>query len=57
MPQNQGCRMDYRLDMCAKSLRILERTVLMGLHPDLTPQQVSDLLARLETGAKAAQGA
>ncbi|MBT3377750.1 MAG: aminotransferase class V-fold PLP-dependent enzyme [Lentisphaerae bacterium] len=51
--ENQDCRMDYRKDMCAKSLDILNRTVMIGLNPDLKRPDVSKLIRRLNRAAKA----
>ncbi|NLF18083.1 MAG: aminotransferase class I/II-fold pyridoxal phosphate-dependent enzyme [Lentisphaerae bacterium] len=51
MEANRDCRMDYRKDMCAPSLNILNRTAMFGLHPDRTDAQIDDLIARLRKGA------
>ncbi len=45
LPANRGCRMDYRPDMCQRSLEILARTVRVDNHPRTTEQ---DLMTRIE---------
>ncbi len=52
-PENQDCRMDYRHDMCAASLDILYRTVMVSLDPDRRRPDVSKLIRRLRRAAKA----
>ncbi|MFB3891265.1 MAG: DegT/DnrJ/EryC1/StrS family aminotransferase [Phycisphaerae bacterium] len=47
MAANRGCRMDYRKDLCPRSLDILARTVMIGLHPDRTAAQVDELIAKI----------
>jgi hypothetical protein len=48
---NQGCRMDYRKDMCAASLNILNRTAMFGLHPDRTEAEIDAMIERLRKAA------
>jgi len=52
-PQNKLCRMNYTKDMCARSLAILARTVMIGLHPDRTAAQVAELIRRIRQAAGA----
>ncbi len=51
LPQNQGCRRTYTKDMCARSLDLLNRTVMVGNHPDRTPEQVAALIAKVKDAA------
>jgi len=50
--ENQGCRMDYSRDMCAKSLDILSRTVMIGTHPDHAPAQVAAIVKKIRKAAE-----
>ncbi len=52
MKENKGCRMDYSKDMCAKSLDILNRTVMMGNHPDRKRAEVTAIIKRIRAAAK-----
>lgn len=52
LPQNRGCRMTYRKTMCARSLDILNRTVMIGLHPDLKPAAVRARIDGLRRAAR-----
>jgi len=38
------------MDMCKRSLRILERTVSAGNHPDRTAAELNRLIRRLGAG-------
>ena len=40
MPQNQGCRMDYTIDMCPQTLDYLSRAVFISLNPDWDEREV-----------------
>lgn len=51
--ENSECRMDYRKDMCAKSLDILNRTAMFGLHPDRKRNDVTKLIRTINKAAKA----
>lgn len=51
MEVNRDCRMDYRKDMCAPSLDILNRTAMFGLHPDRTESEIDQLIARIRKAA------
>ena len=51
LKENQGCNMDYTEDMCQDSLDILNRTVLIGMHPDNTAQRVEAMVKALEEAA------
>ncbi len=45
-PENQGLRMNYSEDMCARTLDILSRTVYISLNPDWTEEELE---ARLDS--------
>ncbi len=51
MPQNRGCRMDYRPDSFPRSLDILARTVKIGLHPERTAAQIEQLIGKIRSAA------
>lgn len=51
LPQNRRCRMNYRKDMCPRSLDILNRTVMISLNPDDGPTQVNSLIRRIRRAA------
>lgn len=52
LAENRECRMDYSKDMCATSLDILNRTVMIGLSPDHRRPDVSRLIRRIRRTAK-----
>jgi dTDP-4-amino-4,6-dideoxygalactose transaminase len=52
LPANRGCRMNYSKDMCPRTLDILSRTVMFGLHPDMKTAQVKALVARIVGAAR-----
>jgi dTDP-4-amino-4,6-dideoxygalactose transaminase len=56
MPANAGCRMDYSRDMCGRSLDILDRTVMIGMHPLHTETQVGDIIHNIDAAARVALG-
>ena len=41
MPANAECRKTYSKDMCARSLEILDRTVMVATHPDAHRRRTS----------------
>ena len=51
LPQNKGCRMDYSKDMCSRSLDILSRTVMFGMHPDRQADELKALVAKIKAAA------
>ena len=51
LPQNKDCRMAYTKDMCAKSLGFLNRSVMIGNHPDRTAGQVKSLISKINQAA------
>jgi dTDP-4-amino-4,6-dideoxygalactose transaminase len=54
--ENAECRKTYRKDMCAKSLEILNRTVLLGTHPDRRRDEVTRQIRTITKTAKAVLG-
>jgi dTDP-4-amino-4,6-dideoxygalactose transaminase len=57
MAANAECRMSYSKDMCARSLEILERTVMVATHPDHTPTETADIIHNIDAAARVALGA
>ena len=43
LKENQGANMDYTMDMCQDSLDIMNRTVLIGMHPDNSAQRIEEM--------------
>jgi dTDP-4-amino-4,6-dideoxygalactose transaminase len=56
MPANAGCRMEYSRDTCGRSLDILNRTVMIGMHPLHTETQVGDIIHNIDAAARVALG-
>ena len=57
MPANAECRKTYSKDMCAKSLEILDRTIMVATHPDHTAEEISDIAHNIGEAARVALGA
>jgi dTDP-4-amino-4,6-dideoxygalactose transaminase len=57
MPANAECRKRYAKDMCATSLEILDRTVMVATHPDHTEAEIADLIHNIDVAARVALGA
>jgi len=51
LPQNRRCRKRYTLDMCSRSLDILDRTVAVGNSPDRKAKDVTALIRKIRTAA------
>lgn len=51
-PANKKCRMKYTKDMCAKSLDILNRAVLVPTHPDHKAKDVKAMIKRIREAAQ-----
>ena len=51
LPQNRRCRRNYSKNMCPRSLEILNRTVMIGNHPDRTDAEVDALIAKIKAAA------
>jgi dTDP-4-amino-4,6-dideoxygalactose transaminase len=56
MPANAECRRSYSKDMCAKSLEILNRTVLVPTHPDHSESDIADIIHNLGAAARVGLG-
>jgi dTDP-4-amino-4,6-dideoxygalactose transaminase len=56
MPANAGCRMEYSRDMCGRSLDILDRTVMIGMHPLHDDAQIADMIHNIDAAARVALG-
>jgi dTDP-4-amino-4,6-dideoxygalactose transaminase len=54
--ENADCRMAYSKDMCARSLDILNRSVLFGTHPDRQRAEVTRQIRTIRETAKAVLG-
>jgi dTDP-4-amino-4,6-dideoxygalactose transaminase len=57
MPANAECRKSYSKDMCARSLEILDRTVMIAAHPDHTESEIADMVHNIDVAARVALGA
>jgi dTDP-4-amino-4,6-dideoxygalactose transaminase len=55
-PDNAGCRRSYSKDMCARSLDILNRTVMVPMHPHHSAQEIEAIIHNIETAARVALG-
>lgn len=51
LPQNRRCRRTYSRDMCPRSLDILNRTVMLGTHPDTTAPRVAEQIRKIKEAA------
>ena len=56
LKENKGCRMTYTKDMCARSLDILNRTVMLGNHPDRKAADVAATIKKIKDAAKQVLG-
>jgi dTDP-4-amino-4,6-dideoxygalactose transaminase len=56
MPANAECRRTYSRDMCARSLEILDRTVLVPTHPLHTKDEISNIIHNINAAARVAFG-
>jgi len=54
MPANADCRKTYARDMCARSLEILDRTVMVATHPDHTQGDIADIIHNIGVAARVA---
>jgi len=52
MPANAACRRTYSKDMCARSLEILNRTVMIATHPQHTAQETADIIHNVSVAAR-----
>ena len=56
MPENRDCRRTYAKDMCQRSLDILNRTVMVPMHPLHTAEDIADTIHNIEVAARVALG-
>jgi dTDP-4-amino-4,6-dideoxygalactose transaminase len=56
LPDNAGCRRDYSRDMCARSLEILGRTVMVATDPRHTQAEIDDIIHDIGVAARVAVG-
>jgi dTDP-4-amino-4,6-dideoxygalactose transaminase len=56
MPANAACRRSYSKDMCARSLEILDRTVMVAMHPDHAEQETLDIIHNIDAAARVVLG-
>jgi hypothetical protein len=56
MPANAGCRRTYSKGMCARSLEILNRTVMVPTHPLHTSDEIDDTIRNIDVAARVALG-
>jgi dTDP-4-amino-4,6-dideoxygalactose transaminase len=52
MPANAPCRRTYSKDMCARSLELLNRTVMVATHPQHSDQDVDDIVHNIGVAAR-----
>jgi hypothetical protein len=52
MPANAECRRTYSKDMCARSLEILNRTVMVPTHPRHGRQDIDDIIHNIGMAAR-----
>lgn len=55
-PDNAECRLTYSKDMCARSLDILYRTVMVPTNPDHDDQEVDAIIHNIGVAARVASG-
>ncbi|MCX7889494.1 MAG: DegT/DnrJ/EryC1/StrS family aminotransferase [Rhodobacteraceae bacterium] len=56
MEANAACRRTYTRDQCARSLEILERTVMVPTSPDHSDAQIEDIIHNIGEAARVALG-
>jgi dTDP-4-amino-4,6-dideoxygalactose transaminase len=56
MPANAQCRRSYSKEMCAKSLEILDRTVMVAMNPKHSSQEIADMIHNIGIAARVALG-
>jgi hypothetical protein len=56
MPANAECRKTYAKDMCARSLEILERTVMVATDPAHTAEDIANTIHNIAVAARVALG-
>ncbi len=56
MPANAECRKAYSKDMCARSLEILNRTVMVAMHPEHSERDIADIVHNIGVAARVVLG-
>lgn len=56
LPANRRCRKKYTKGMCAASLDVLNRTVMLTNHPDRTRADVTAVIGKIRAAAGAVLG-
>jgi dTDP-4-amino-4,6-dideoxygalactose transaminase len=56
MAANAECRRDYSRDMCARSLQILNRTILVPTHPLHTGEEIQNIIHNIKAATRVALG-
>ncbi|MBI2718392.1 MAG: DegT/DnrJ/EryC1/StrS family aminotransferase [Rhizobiales bacterium] len=56
MAANAKCRKSYSKDMCARSLDILNRTVMVPTHPAHSARQIDDIVHNIGVASRVALG-
>jgi hypothetical protein len=54
LPQNQGLRLDYPKELGKRSLEILNRTVMIAMHPLHTEAEIADMTHNIVEAARVA---
>lgn len=52
MPANAECRRSYSKDMCARSLEILNRTIMVATHPQHSDRDIADIIHNIGEAAR-----
>jgi dTDP-4-amino-4,6-dideoxygalactose transaminase len=55
-PDNAGCRRSYSKDMCARSLDILNRTIMVPTNPSHSAEEIDAIIHNIEIAARVALG-
>ena len=56
MEANEPCRREYSKDMCARSMDILNRTVMVATNPSHTAADIDQIVGNIEAAVRAAFG-
>lgn len=54
LAENKACRRTYSKDQCARSLEVLNRTVMVPTDPRHTEAEVDDMIHNIEAAARVA---
>ena len=54
LPENAACRKEYSKDMCARSLAVLNRTVMVATDPRHTEDEIDDMIHDIGVAARVA---